>query len=348
MAREWSRRSYALIALAIAQAALIAVALSACAKAGGGSSSGAIRLQTSYEETIRKVLPSVVEIKAGDTTGSGVVFDKRGHVVTNLHVIGTRQQLMVFASASSKPVKAHVVGIFAPDDLAVIKVNTGASSLKPARWASSATVPDGAVVLAMGNPFGLSDSVTQGIVSATGRTVTGPTIKGQPPSMINDAIQTSAAINPGNSGGALVNLSGRVLGIPTLSATDPELGTPAAGIGFAIPSATVLAIARQLIANGKVTNPGRADLGITGSDFANAKHESTGVAVQAVSAGGAAANAGIIPGDVVVGLGGQQTASLNDLQLALANYRPGQDVRVEILRDGNPRELEVKLGSLSS
>jgi putative serine protease PepD len=346
-AARW--RSHALSALVIAPAIALAGALCACATASHGRSpSGTFSLQNRYESVIRKVLPSVVEITAGDITGSGVVFDRHGHVVTNLHVVGNHEQLKVYVSASSKPMKAHVVGTFAPDDLAVIKVNTGASSLKPARWANSARVPDGAVVLAMGNPFGLSDSVTQGIVSATGRTVTGPAIKGQQPTVIADAIQTSAAINPGNSGGALVMLSGQVVGIPTLSATDPDLGTPADGIGFAIPSDTVTTIARQLISNGKVTDSGRASLGISGSDFANPQHEASGVSVRAISSGGAADKAGIRPGDVIVGLGGRQTMTLNELEVELSDYRPGQEVKVEVLRAGNPRELLVTLGSLSS
>ena len=111
------------------------------------------------------------------------------------------------------------------------------------RWADSSKAQIGQIVLAMGSPYGLIDSVTQGIVSATGRTVTGPTIPGQPPTVIIGAVQTSAAINPGNSGGALVLLSGYVLGIPTLTATDPELGGSAQGIGFAIPSNTAVNIA---------------------------------------------------------------------------------------------------------
>src|SRR6266699_4842277 len=201
-------------------------------------------LQREYEATVAKVLPSVVEITAGHSTGSGVVLDRRGDIVTNAHVVGTVKKFEIRVSTASEPMKARLVGVFSPDDLAVIKVMKGAGALKPVHWANSPGADVGAIVLAMGSPYGLTDSVTQGIVSATGRTVTGPTIPGQAPTVIVDAVQTSAAINPGNSGGALVLLSGHVLGIPTLSAQDPELGGPAQGIGFAIPSNTVLKIGR--------------------------------------------------------------------------------------------------------
>ena len=127
-----------------------------------------------------------------------------------------------------------------------------AGSLHPASFGRSAAVRVGEIVLAMGNPLGLTGTVTDGIVSATGRTVS----EGQDSSaVLISAIQTSAAINPGNSGGALVNLAGQVIGIPTLAAADPQIGGAAAGIGFAIPSDTVTSIAAQLIATGKVTSP---------------------------------------------------------------------------------------------
>ena len=166
--------------------------------------------------------------------------------------------------------------MFAPDDLAVIRVQSGAGSLHPASFGRSASVRVGEIVLAMGNPLGLTGTVTDGIVSATGRTVS----EGQGSSaVLISAIQTSAAINPGNSGGALVNLAGQVIGIPTLAAADPQLGGAAAGIGFAIPSDTVTSIAGQLIATGKVTNSGRASLGITAQTVADASGQPAGVGI---------------------------------------------------------------------
>jgi S1-C subfamily serine protease len=251
-------------------------------------------------------------------------------------------------SASSDPMNARLVGLFTPDDLAVIRVSHGASDLKPVRWANSAKAHIGAIVLAMGSPYGLTDSVTQGIVSATGRVVTGPTITGHQPTIIVNAVQTSAPINPGNSGGALVLLSGYVLGIPTLNARDPEIGGPALGIGFAIPSNTVVAISRQLIRTGKVTRSDRASLEIRGATHVNSLRKPNGVTVVAAKPGGAAADAGIRPGDVIAGIAGQATSDIAALGNALVGYRPGERIEVQIQRDGNPRQVTVKLGNITS
>src|SRR5690349_1956118 len=196
------------VALGTLAAGLLMVAASACASSASGQPGSRSPLQRVYEAIISQALPSVVEITAGKSTGSGVVFDRHGDIVTNAHVVGTLKTFQVRVSVNSHPLKARLVGVFTPDDLAVIKVNKGSEDLKPVHWADSAQAQVGAIVLAMGSPYGLTDSVTQGIVSATGRTVTGPTISGQPPTVIRDAVQTSAAINPGNSGGALVLLSG--------------------------------------------------------------------------------------------------------------------------------------------
>ena len=163
------------------------------------------------------------------------------------------------------------MGSYPPDDLAVIHVGD-TSGLHPARFGDSDKAQAGDVVLAVGNPLGLSSSVTEGIISATGRTVTEPAAAGSA-AALPGAIQTSAPINPGNSGGALVNASGQVIGIPTLAAASPQSGTQAQGIGFAIASNLARDIARQLITSGHVTNSHRATLGaqiatITGPDGA--------------------------------------------------------------------------------
>ena len=146
----------------------------------------------------------------------------------------------------------------------------------------------------MGNPLGLSGSVTEGIVSATGRTVSEPQAAESPGATLPDAIQTSAAINPGNSGGALVDLNGKVVGIPTLAATDPQLGGGAApGIGFAIPSSTATNIAGQIIANGKVTASNRAALDVTVRGVVGENFQPAGAAIVAVTPSGAAAKGGL-------------------------------------------------------
>jgi len=235
--------------LVIAALAGVAAALAAC---GGGragddvtrvaplaSADGAASLQQELVGVVRAVSPSVVQIRTSQDLGSGVVFDARGDVVTNAHVVGNATRLVVtLASGDSHP--ATAIARDPANDLAVIRI-AGARP-RPATFADSSQVEVGDIVLALGNPLGLRSSVTEGIVSAVRRSV--PEGNG---ATLSSAIQTSAAINPGNSGGALVDLSGRVIGIPTLAALDPQMGaSEAPGIGFAIDSNTVRRVAGAL------------------------------------------------------------------------------------------------------
>src|SRR6266566_3537530 len=185
-----------------------------------------------------------------DQDWQAVRFDRQGDIVTNAHVVGTARSFKVTFSDGHQA-NGMLVGKFLPDDLAVIKV--AAAGVAPAVFANSAKLQVGQFAFAVGNPLGFRSSVTQGIVSALNRTVPESASVTLP-----NIIQTSAPINPGNSGGALVDLQGRVIGIPTLGVSDPQLGGAAAGIGFAIPSNTVKDIAGQLIKDGKVTNSHRA------------------------------------------------------------------------------------------
>jgi S1-C subfamily serine protease len=204
----------------------------------------------------------------------------------------------------------------------------------------------GTIVLAMGNPLGLSSSVTDGIVSAVGRTV--PEGDQGPGATLPDAIQTSAAINPGNSGGALVDLQGRVVGIPTLAATDPELGGSAApGIGFAIPSDVVEDIAGQIVADGHVVNSHRAAIGAQVTTVTDAQGRPAGVGVVQVTPGGPADSAGITAGDVITSVAGQQVASTQQLATVLAGQEVGRTVPVVVVTDGGKRTVQVTLGQLS-
>jgi putative serine protease PepD len=322
-----------------------AAASSAVPSSAVPSSGAASSLEQQYEQVVSRVLPSVVQISTSQGSGSGVVYDARGDIVTNAHVVGTATTLQVGLASGGTPLAATVTGVFASDDLAVIRVQAGAGSLHPASFGRSASVRVGEIVLAMGNPLGLTGTVTDGIVSATGRTVS----EGQGSSaVLISAIQTSAAINPGNSGGALVNLAGQVIGIPTLAAADPQLGGAAAGIGFAIPSDTVTSIAAQLIATGKVTSSGRASLGITAQTVADTSGQPAGAGVVAVTPGGAAARAGIQSGDIITALAGQPTASLAALQSVLAERKPGDRVQAQVSRDGTESTVTVTLGSLTS
>lgn len=330
---------------------LAALAVAGCTSGSGikaATDGSASKLQSQYEQVVEDVLPSVVQITTNDSTGSGVVFDTSGDVVTNEHVIGTATSVKVVDSVGNKTLPAKVIGEFAPDDLAVIRVESDASALKPASFGNSSDVQIGQIVLAMGNPLGLSDSVTQGIVSATGRIVGG----GEPgggKALITAAIQTSAAINPGNSGGALVNLDDQVIGIPTLAATLPGEGGLAPGIGFAIPSNTVKNIADQLIKSGKVTNSDRATLGITAQTAASEAGTPAGVAVLAVTSGGTAFNAGVRAGDIIVGINDQKVTSVEELESVLSQLKPGTNVTIKYTRGSSKvHQGSAKLDSLSS
>ena len=191
---------------------------------------------------VKAVSPKVVQIETPMALGSGVVFDGHGDVVTNAHVVGGATRFVVtLASGDRHP--ATLVGRDAGMDLAVIRIN-GARP-RPATFANSAQVQVGDLTLAIGNPLGLRSSVSEGIVSAVGRSV--PETNSV---TLSSVIQTSAAINPGNSGGALVDLSGQVIGIPTLAAVDPEMGAEAPGMGFAIDSNTVRQVADKLVRSG--------------------------------------------------------------------------------------------------
>ena len=311
------------------------------------STSGADDLQTAYQNAVKKVLPSVVSITTDQGLGSGVVFDDKGDVVTNAHVVGNSKTFEVSLATGGQPLGANLVATYPPSDLAVIKLDSVPSGLKPATFGDSGKVAVGQIVLAMGNPLGLSSSVTQGIVSATGRTVTEGESGGGTGATISDMVQTSAAINPGNSGGALVNLDDQVIGIPTLAATDPQLGSGAApGIGFAIPASTVQRIAGQIVRTGKVTNSGRAGLGVTVRGVVGQDFQPAGVAIVSVSNGGAAAKAGLQAGDVITKVGSFPITTVQSLTEALAAYKPGQQIPVTYERNGAQKTVQVTLGSL--
>ena len=240
-----------IVLAAAAAISLMGLAVAACG--GGGAAptddrasnvpvaaaDEASTLQQSFVSIVTAVSPEVVQVRTSVALGSGVVFDTRGDVVTNAHVVGSAKRFLVtLASGDTHP--ARLVGTNAGTDLAVIRI-TGARP-RPATFANSTQTEVGDITLAIGNPLGLRSSVTEGIVSAIGRSV--PEADDV---TLSSVIQTSAAINPGNSGGALVDLSGQVIGIPTLAAVDPEMGAQAPGIGFAIDSNTVRQVADKLV-----------------------------------------------------------------------------------------------------
>ncbi|WP_328366070.1 trypsin-like peptidase domain-containing protein [Streptomyces sp. NBC_00445] len=302
-------------------------------------------LQDAYTKVIKDVLPSVVQIQARNDLGSGVVYDDKGHIVTNAHVVGDEKTFQVTTANSEDVLTARLVYAYPEQDLAVIKLNAVPDGLKAAKFGDSAKVEVGQIVLAMGSPLGLSSSVTQGIVSATGRTVSEGRTGGGTGATIANMVQTSAAINPGNSGGALVNLDGEVIGIPTLAATDPNVGDAAApGIGFAIPASMVKTVADQIIKDGKVTDSGRAALGITGRTVVDDDYQAAGVAVVAVTTGGAADRAGLAAGDIITKLGDTDITTITSLTEALAAQKPGDRTTVTFTRDDAEKTVDVTLG----
>lgn len=295
----------------------------------------AVALQQQFVEVVKQVGPSVVLIQTDQGLASGIVFDAKGNVVTNNHVVEGARGFQV-TLANGRQHRARLVGSFPADDLAVLHID--ASGLQPAAFADSSRLQVGDVALAIGNPLGLQSSVTEGIVSALGRTVSEDSGVALP-----NVIQTSAAINPGNSGGALVDLQGQVIGIPTLAATDPELGgSTAPGIGFAIPSNTVRDIVTQLASQGKVTNSHRAYLGVE-----VAATTSGGLLVTKVETGGPAAKAGIHASELITAVDGTVTPDPATLADVLAGLDPGQAVTVVVARpDGAKQTLRVTLGQL--
>ena len=280
------------------------------------------------------ISPAVVQIQTADGLGSGVVYDGKGDIVTNAHVVGNFKTFKI--TLANGTFDGTLVGTFPADDLAVVHVK-GATP-HPATFADSSKLEVGEFALAIGNPLGLRSSVTEGIVSSLGRTVS----EGNG-AVISSAIQTSAAINPGNSGGALVDLHGQVIGIPTLAALDPQLGgAQAPGIGFAIPSNVARRIADQLIANGRVVRSGRAYLGVRVATIVGG-----GVLVSAIVARGPAAKAGIKQGDIILAIDGKPTPTADVLVSVLANLHPGQKVPVQLLRHGKKLTVTVILGELT-
>ena len=318
-------------------------AAAATATPGPATSPG--QAPASYAGVVRQVLPSVVLIRTQNGLGSGVVLDRSGNIVTNAHVAGDATSFQVQVAGDTAPRSARLVGSYPPDDLAVIRVGNPAG-LQPATFGDSDTVQAGDVVLAIGNPLGLSGSVTQGIISATDRAVTEPSADGSPAATLPGAIQTSAPINPGNSGGALVTTAGQVVGIPTLAAGSPQGGGQAQGIGFAIPSNLARDIATQIIDTGHVTSSHRAALGAQVATVLGADGATGGVGVVAVTSGGGAERAGLRPGDVIKAVGGAPTPDATALTQALAAAEPGDQVSVTISRDGQDRDVQVTLGEL--
>ena len=312
-------------------------------------------------EVFRKTSPSVVHITTLGTqrdifsmnvqqvprgTGTGFVWDERGHVVTNFHVIqGGSGARVTLADQTSYPAK--LVGAFPDRDLAVLKIDAPAAKLPPIALGSSRELQVGQRVYAIGNPFGLDQTLTIGIVSALNREIESfnqRTIRG--------VIQTDAAINPGNSGGPLLDSAGRLIGVNTQIASPSGAS---AGIGFAIPADEVNRIVPRLIRDGRYVRPA---IGVTAgpAGLQRALNLPKGVALVQVAPNTPAARAGLQPfrraadgdvigGDVITAINDEPVADLDDMLAALERRQPGDSVTLTLWRNGQTRKQSVVLTS---
>ncbi|MFJ9364952.1 S1C family serine protease [Nocardia sp. NPDC101769] len=302
----------------------------------------------SVQAVAQKVLPSVVMIRVAgaraEGEGSGVILSSDGLILTNNHVVsGAGQNAkmdVAFSDGSTAP--ATVVGADSVSDIAVIRV-TGKTGLQPIDLGQSANLQVGQGMVAIGSPLGLAGTVTSGIVSSLNRPVS---TSGEPGSQgtVIDAIQTDAAINPGNSGGALVDMSGKLIGINTAIATMGTAESAGAqsgsiGLGFAIPVDTARRVADELIKNGKATY---AQIGVT----VRAQDDVNGARVMDVSPDGPAAKAGIPKNAIITKIDDQIVDSGNSLIAGVRSHRPGDKVKVTYTDDQgkNPKTVEVTLG----
>ena len=321
---------------------------------------GGARAPIDFSAAAEKVMPAVVNVTSisrfkprsrreevymelfgrprdNQSTGSGVIIGKQGYIVTNNHVIEGATEIEVTLYDRRK-YKAELVGTDPSTDLAVLKIK--APNLPSVELSNSDETKIGEWVLAVGNPFDLNFTVTAGIVSAKGRNIN---ILGNRKASIESFIQTDAAVNPGNSGGALVNAEGKLVGINTAIAT--PTGTYA-GYSFAVPINLVKKVVGDLMEYGEVH---RAYLGVmimdVDSDFAKQEglFVSQGVFVSELIDGGAAKDAGIKKGDVIVGIDGQNVRSVNELQEKVGSRDPGDTVRVKVKRGKKELVLNMKL-----
>jgi S1-C subfamily serine protease len=298
---------------------------------------------TSTQE--RLTLWGAFDQRAGQ--GSGFVWDKEGHIVTNSHVILNADAITVTLH-DHKAYEAKFVGWAPSHDLAVLKIDVPSGELQPVAIGTSADLQVGQTVYAIGNPFGLDQTLTTGVVSALGRKIQSLTGRD-----IDDVIQTDAAINPGNSGGPLLDSAGRLIGINTAiySASGQS-----AGIGFAVPVDTINRIVPQLIEHGEIVRP---VLGVEPlDDRSNAsllrRNGLTGIMIKAVTAGLGDERAGMrgiefdrrgrrTPGDIIQEIDGQKVERLDDMYRVLENRKPGDTVKLKVWRDGDVLEFEVRL-----
>jgi S1-C subfamily serine protease len=301
---------------------------------------------TSVADIYKKVSGSVVFVSArgGDgalsfngqgggkaASGSGFVIDTAGHIVTNDHVVEDADKFTVRFGEEGDPIPAKLVGKDPSSDLAVLSIDPKAvkGGVKPLQLASSKSLEPGEAAIAIGSPFGLSGTVTTGIISALNREIEAPNGFSIP-----GAVQTDAAINPGNSGGPLLDAQGRVIGVNSQIASSSGGNT---GVGFAVPVDSIRDVIPQLVKDGHID---RAYLGLASGE----RPATPGALVGTVNPGTPAAEAGIRTGDLIVGVDGKKVRNPSELSLAVLTKKPGDEVKVELKRGGSTKTVTVKLG----
>jgi serine protease Do len=315
---------------------------------------GAVPGDEPVAQVAAEVEPSVVQVNVSgvertpfgtqkqEGIGSGVIYRSDGYIITNNHVVeGARTVEVAFADGTTE--QGEVVGTDQITDLAVIKVNR--DGLPAASFSDDKQLAVGQLTVAIGSPSGFQSTVTSGVLSGMGREFPPELTGGQQESSLVDLLQTDAPISPGNSGGALADRDGQVIGINVAYLPPNETG--AEGIGFAIPSYTVVSVADQLIKSGEAQHP---YLGVAVSDLTPQVSNRFGVSAESgaliakVEPGGPADGAGIRAGDVVTGLDSTDIRSSGDLLSALRQYQPGDKVELTVLRDSQESTLDVRLG----
>ena len=299
------------------------------------------------DDLFHRFLPNLPEQYTRQSLGSGIIVDPRGYIITNNHVVEGATKIKVNVDGGQE-YTAKVIGADALSDIAVIKIE-GDKEFPSAKIGDDKVMKVGDWVLAIGSPFGLEQTVTSGIISATGRVFD---LSAQPNMLFNDYLQTDAAINPGNSGGPLVNMNGEVVGINSFISTRSQQN---AGVGFAVPSHTFVSVYNQILDKGKVQ---RGWLGVNMNllpftpamaKFFGVKQGGgvliTGLSGEKgeVSDSGPAAKAGIKAEDVVVDFDGKKIYTVQDLRLAVANTPPGKKASVKVVRHGEEKTFDVAI-----
>jgi S1-C subfamily serine protease len=300
--------------------------------------------------TAQDFQPSVVQINVttekGSGLGSGTIIDSRGYIVTNYHVVEGAKSIMVDLYDGTQ-LPGQLTGVDPFDDLAVVQI-TPPAHMDVATIGDSSTLQVGQTVIAIGNPLGITQTVTGGIVSALGRNVP----EGAGGGYILNSIQMDAAINPGNSGGALVDLKGDLVGVPTLTIINPQFEAPASGIGFSIPSSRVEFIVPQLIQSGKVTDSGLGYLGIEGTTVTqkiaaqNQFPVNEGALIVKVAPGGPADQSGLKVGEIIVHIDNTKIADMSELSSYVLSKSPGTQVTLQVYQGNQKQTVKVTLGTL--